>query len=167
MSEFAESTNNAPSVTYELAITRAEAQKGAEKLLMRNGKRLQVTIPAGVSSGSVVKLTGALQKTDLQPGDILIHIKIKTEDAGAENEMPPGVVVVTDSSFSSEVLDSRIPVVVDFWAAWCGPCRMMAPVMDKTAIQYRGKFKFCKINVDENPASASQFQAMSIPMLLF
>ena len=74
---------------------------------------------------------------------------------------------ITDNGFTVEVLESTLPVVVDFWAPWCGPCRMMAPIMDKIAIQYEGKIKFCKINVDENPLTASQYQAMSIPLLLF
>ncbi|HEX7475235.1 MAG TPA: thioredoxin [Dehalococcoidales bacterium] len=77
-----------------------------------------------------------------------------------------GVVVTTDAAFEKEVLKSTLPTVVDFWAPWCGPCRMMAPVMDQAATKYRGRFKFCKINVDENPSTASQYQAMSIPMLL-
>ncbi|MDD5311698.1 MAG: thioredoxin [Dehalococcoidia bacterium] len=72
-----------------------------------------------------------------------------------------------DASFTREVLQSKLPVVVDFWAPWCGPCRMIAPIMDKLSGRYSGRMKFCKINVDENPASASQFQAMSIPLLVF
>ena len=74
---------------------------------------------------------------------------------------------INDNTFNKEVLKSNLPVVVDFWADWCGPCRMMAPVMEKMAVQYHGKFKFCKINVDANPGMASQYQAMSIPLLLF
>jgi thioredoxin 1 len=56
---------------------------------------------------------------------------------------------------------------VDFWAPWCGPCRMMAPIMDEAAVQYQGKLKFCKINVDENQQSAGRYKAMSIPLLIF
>ncbi|MCX6004506.1 MAG: thioredoxin [Chloroflexi bacterium] len=75
--------------------------------------------------------------------------------------------MVDDATFSREVLLSSLPVVVDFWAPWCGPCRMIAPIMDKLAGRYTGRMKFCKINTDENPGSASQFQAMSIPLLVF
>jgi thioredoxin 1 len=77
------------------------------------------------------------------------------------------VIPISDSDFDSQVLQSPLPVVVDFWAQWCGPCRMMAPVMDEAAIKYRGKFKFCKINVDENQQSAARYKAMSIPLLIF
>jgi thioredoxin 1 len=147
-------------------LTAEEARQGASKLLPRNNKRLQVTIPPGVNTGSTVKLTNALQVTDGRPGDILIVIKVKTAGQAAESA-PAEVIEIGDSDFEREVLQSDLPVAVDFWAPWCGPCRMMAPVMENAAKQYQGKIKFCKINVDENPGSAGRYQAMSIPMLLF
>jgi thioredoxin 1 len=159
-----DTTGQKNEIRLDLTITAREAGEGATKLLVRNNKRLQVTIPQGVTAGSVVKLSNALQVTDGRPGDILIEIKIKAEDIA--NGATGGVVVITDATFENEVLKSSLPTVVDFWAPWCGPCRMMAPVMDQAAIKYRGRFKFCKINVDENPSTASQYQAMSIPMLL-
>jgi thioredoxin len=75
-------------------------------------------------------------------------------------------VPVTDGSFPGDVLQSDLPVLVDFWAPWCGPCHMVAPVLERLAAQYAGKIKVAKLNVDENPVRASQYQAMSIPMLL-
>jgi thioredoxin 1 len=73
---------------------------------------------------------------------------------------------VTDGSFKQEVLDSEVPVLVDFWAPWCGPCRMVAPVVDEIAQQYEGKVKVMKLNTDENPSVASQYGIRSIPTLM-
>ncbi|HEY9608378.1 thioredoxin [Allocoleopsis sp.] len=73
---------------------------------------------------------------------------------------------VTDASFKQDVLESDIPVLVDFWAPWCGPCRMVAPVVDEIAQQYEGKVKVVKLNTDENPNVASQYGIRSIPTLM-
>ncbi|KGF71468.1 thioredoxin [Neosynechococcus sphagnicola sy1] len=73
---------------------------------------------------------------------------------------------VTDSTFKQEVLESEIPVLVDFWAPWCGPCRMVAPVVDEIAQQYDGQVKVVKVNTDDNPSVASQYGIRSIPTLM-
>ncbi|MBD1217526.1 thioredoxin [Aphanizomenon flos-aquae NRERC-008] len=73
---------------------------------------------------------------------------------------------VTDSTFKAEVLDSDVPVLVDFWAPWCGPCRMVGPVVDEIADQYGEKLKVVKVNTDENPQIASQYGIRSIPTLM-
>ncbi len=75
---------------------------------------------------------------------------------------------VTDAEFQATVLDSKVPVFVDFWAEWCGPCHMIAPVVEELAEEYDGKFSFTKVDVDANPNTAMQFGIRSIPtMLLF
>ena len=73
---------------------------------------------------------------------------------------------VSDASFKEDVLDSELPVLVDFWAPWCGPCRMVAPVVDEISQQYIGRLKVVKLNTDENPNTASQYGIRSIPTLM-
>jgi thioredoxin 1 len=73
---------------------------------------------------------------------------------------------ITDDEFEQEVINSEIPVFVDFWAPWCGPCRMVAPIIEELAKEYAGKCKFVKVNTDENPAVASALGIRSIPTLV-
>jgi thioredoxin 2 len=75
-------------------------------------------------------------------------------------------VTVTDATFSAEVEHSPVPVVLDMWAPWCGPCRMITPVIDELATEMAGRLRFAKLNVDENPATASRFNVRSIPTIL-
>ncbi len=80
--------------------------------------------------------------------------------------MSDKVKQITDSSFEQEVLKSASPVLVDFWAPWCGPCRMMGPVIDELAETYDGKVVFAKVNVDDNPQTAQTYGIMAIPTLI-
>ena len=76
------------------------------------------------------------------------------------------LTVVTDANFDSEVVASDIPVVVDFWAAWCGPCRTLAPHLENQAGEYEGRIKVVKLNVDENRRTAMKYQVQSLPTLM-
>jgi thioredoxin 1 len=77
------------------------------------------------------------------------------------------LVDVTDQTFDTEVIKAKVPVLIDMWAPWCGPCRMVEPVLKKLADKYQGKVKFCRLNVDENKVVPSQFSVRSIPNMLF
>jgi thioredoxin 1 len=76
------------------------------------------------------------------------------------------VVTLSDSSFDTEVLQSATPVMVDFWAEWCGPCKMLGPTIDQLADEYQGRIKIAKLNVDDNSSTASRFAIRGIPAML-
>lgn len=80
--------------------------------------------------------------------------------------MSDAVTHVNDSNFDTEVLQSSVPVLVDFWAAWCGPCRAIAPLLDELAASYAGKLKIVKVNVDENKQTPTKYGVRGIPTLL-
>ena len=84
-----------------------------------------------------------------------------------EKEETMSIVHFTDSNFKKEVLESNIPVLVDFWANWCGPCKMITPIVDELAREYSGKMKIGKVDVDSNSSVASKYGVMSIPTLIF
>ncbi|SRR5258708_401301 len=76
-------------------------------------------------------------------------------------------VTLTDQNFDTEVLQATLPVLVDFWAPWCGPCKMVGPIVEELANEYAGKLKVGKMNVDENQGTSGKFGIMSIPTLMF
>ncbi len=77
------------------------------------------------------------------------------------------VLIATEQNFDTEVLGSNIPVVVDFWATWCAPCRMIAPILDEIAEEHAGTYRVAKVDVDQNPSLAARYNVRSIPNLLF
>jgi thioredoxin 1 len=81
--------------------------------------------------------------------------------------MGTNTLKITDGNFDSEVAKSKLPVLVDFWAEWCGPCRLVGPILEDLASHYAGKLKIGKINVDENQNTPTQFGVMNIPTLIF
>ncbi|MDS1141900.1 thioredoxin TrxA [Pusillimonas sp. SM2304] len=80
--------------------------------------------------------------------------------------MSESIKHVSDASFEADVINSDVPVLVDYWAAWCGPCKMIAPLLDEAASQYQGRVIIAKVNVDENPETAAKFGVRGIPTLM-
>ena len=80
--------------------------------------------------------------------------------------MSDNIINVTDSTFEQEVLSSEIPVLLDYWAEWCGPCKMIAPILNDIADEYSGKIKVAKLNIDENPSTPAKFGVRGIPTLM-
>jgi thioredoxin 1 len=157
---FQESSPGTEVVIYDLMLPEGHVATGVTRVLTRNGKRLEVKVPDGVQSGQTVRLRNALRLTDGRDGDILIRVHIRDTSAG-------GVEVVTDATFEDRVLKAPLPVLVDFWAPWCGPCRILSPVVERLAGTYGGRVRFCKLNVDENPLASRKYQVMSVPTILF
>jgi thioredoxin len=131
-------------------------------ILFKDGREMART--ATVTSGSFREYVAYLLGRRPHPADEpTTPPRTETAPGGAAPRKP---VVVTDASFESDVLKSDLPVLVDLWAPWCGPCRMIAPVVEKMAGDYAGRLKVAKLNVDENPRTSAMFHVQGIPTLL-
>jgi thioredoxin 1 len=114
-----------------------------------------------ISSGPSITLGGASAEPASPPRQ-----SGSTSQRTAGNGMPGAPVTLTDATFDQAIRNSRLPVMVDFWAEWCGPCRMVAPIIEQLAHEFAGRAQMGKLNVDENPSVASRYGIMSIPTLL-
>lgn len=118
--------------------------------------------PWGTDIPLAIEMLEAAQRAD-QPPQIQ-HEEVQTHKEKTIVDTKP--VNVTDATFEEEVLQHDLPVVVDFWADWCGPCKMVAPILEKLAGEYAGKVRIAKVDVDANPGLAQAFQIMSIPTIM-
>ncbi len=153
----------------ELLVTRVDVKQNPQTHTQYNRPALPALLT--LDEGTIES-----RAENIRPADVDEHVdfllgqgpKPTETSAQAEARAASGAapVHITDTSFQRDVLQSTLPVLVDFWAPWCGPCHMVAPTLERLAQQYAGKIIIAKLNVDQNPQSARQYQAMSIPMLL-
>lgn len=130
-----------------------------------------VTLTKDGNTRTVKSQAATLSPSDVQPHiDYLLGKGVAPKQAApssaSSNSSSTTPLVVTDASFERDVLKSAVPVLVDFWAPWCGPCRSIAPVVEQMAQRYAGRARVVKVNVDDNPRIAQQYQIMSIPTLM-
>ncbi|HLV34118.1 MAG TPA: thioredoxin [Spirillospora sp.] len=153
----------------EILVTRVDVTRNPQTHARYNRPQLPALLT--LDEGEIES-----RAENIRPADVDAHVdfllglgpKPLETAAQAESRAASGAapIPVTDASFEQDVLQSSVPVLVDFWAPWCGPCHMIAPVLDRLAQQYAGRIKIAKLNVDENLMTARRYQAMSIPMLL-
>lgn len=178
--------NHGEALATEISRTLESAQKAGVQVMKINveaqpeyGEQFQVgkhPVMLIWHCGEVLSRRSRPWKHDVeQMVDSAKKLKAPATDAGAaapmeQDEQTPAndkTVTVTDASFQKLVLESPLPVLVDFWADWCGPCKMVAPILDKLAAEFAGKVRIAKVDVDSNPILSQQFRIQSIPSLMF
>jgi thioredoxin len=150
----------------QILVARVNAEENPQVYAQYNRPTLPALIT--VKEGATQSVAAPAQATDIAPHTAYLLGKGPKPAAPTARTGPSSAAptTVTDSSFQKEVLQSNLPVLVDFWAPWCGPCRMVSPIVEQLAKKYAGRVKVAKLNVDDNPRTASQYQTTSIPTLI-
>ena len=153
----------------ELLVTRVNARENPETYARFGHPALPALVT--LDEGNVESQAANVRADDVDAHvDFLLGQGPKPLETSAESaaKTQRGAVPqpTTDAQFARDVLESSVPVLVDFWAPWCGPCHMVAPVLDRLAERYAGRVRVAKLNVDDNPAMARQYGASSIPLLV-
>lgn len=170
--------NGAAAAALDAAMTRLAKTYAGQVLVVRVplADAPQTAARFGVRSGpTLVTVRGAVEiarAENVAAGELEQHILYllgkapRPTEAAKTSAAPSQPVNVTDASFAREVMQSSVPVVVDFWAPWCGPCRSVAPVLDRLAHEMSGRVKIAKLNVDENPVTPQQYGVQGIPTMM-
>jgi thioredoxin 1 len=150
-----------------IRVVKADASKSTEF-----AKRFELgkhPLLIGLHNGEILARRPRPWKTDVQGMVEMLLTHAPAADPKKKEKLPAEnkPVAVTDKTFQKEVLESPLPVLVDFWAEWCGPCKQVAPILEKLSTEFAGKIRIAKVDVDANPGLTQAFRIMSIPTLMF